>query len=622
MATVITQYPLPTPDLFDHDDHLSPIMSDKKATSNHSTFFKGEFSFVNKDAKNIESKDHNAAVSWHVMNRYERWKKQEQAKKLRASANIPTGTASGSSHSSVADVRQSSRSRSRGSPSTPSVQAATPSTNYGYDPWTDRPMQPDVVKASTFSTAMPDPGLLMSAVSSPSNQSSPMDDAFSILNAESNIDFSTPLTGTEVATISTDPMTTKLSTFAYEYLVPHLWPMEPGNVQGSYEIARCWDEVAAMSHDTCYANAYSALLATLMADFTHDDCLAYQAQVFQGKAMAELKQRVSTGNAGDLLSLKAILKLFCSETIVDNTSVARLHLKMLRNLVCANGGVILLDSWFREDLLSCDCYFALKYGTRPVLPAAEWTPGPLSQPWKARLVSAGVFGDHAAGVDSSVEHPILKSIFMDLREVFKTQEYALSHEVQADDQLLRWRQLRKFDCISRLADHYTNLTIYAHLFDFPRTQAMTTIATALLTNLILGCPEPVRFGNRLMEELRCRIVDSECELKESDGKRLRLWALYIGSLAERIHPQGLPNEKWFSLRLKESTAELGLQSWEDMKKLLRQLLFSVRLHDEVEGGRAHRTHDFRKGLYSISGVSWRLPIQPQLRLTSTTSFGG
>jgi hypothetical protein len=618
MATVITQYPLSTPELFDHDDHLSPIMSDKKATNNHSTFFKGEFSFVNKDAKNIESKDHNAAVSWHVMNRYERWKKQEQAKKLRASANIPIGTVSGSSHGSTGDNRQSSRSRSRGSPSTPSVQAATPSTNYGYDPWTDRPTRPDLTAAQNFATTMPEPGFLMSTVSSPSNQSSPMDDPFTTLNAESNIDFSMPMLGTEIDAVPADPMTSKLTTFAYEYLIPRLWPTEPGNVQGSYEIARCWDEVAAMAHDTCYANAYSALLTTLMAEVTHDESLVYQARVFQGKAMAELRQRVSAENAGDLLSLKAILKLFCSETMVDNTSVARVHLKMLRNLVSANGGVILLDSWFREDLLSCDCYFALKYGTRPVLPAAEWTPGPLSQPWKARLVSAGVFGDHAAGVDSSVEHPILKSIFMDLREVFKTQEYVLSHEVPADDQLLRWRQLRKFDCISRLADHYTNLTIYAHLFDFPRTQAMTTVATALLTNLVLGCPEPVRFGNRLMDELRSRIIDSECELEESDGKRLRLWALYVGSLAERIHPQSTPNEKWFNIRLKESTADLGLQSWEEMKRLLRQLLFSVRLHDEVEGGRAHRTHDFRKGLYSISGISWRRPIQPQLQHTSTS----
>ncbi|KAI9869568.1 MAG: hypothetical protein M1823_009026, partial [Watsoniomyces obsoletus] len=110
-------------------------------------------------------------------------------------------------------------------------------------------------------------------------------------------------------------------------------------------------------------------------------------------AVTELRQRVARKIPQDLLTLKAILKLFSTETIVDNTAVARAHLKMLRNMVTAEGGVILLDSWFREDLLSCDCYFALKYGTRPTLPAQEWTPGPLSQPWKARLVSAGIFGE-------------------------------------------------------------------------------------------------------------------------------------------------------------------------------------------------------------------------------------
>lgn len=65
--------------------------------------FRGEFSFVNKDASNIDSKDHNAAVSWHVMNRYERWKKQEEAKKLRASASLltPQQSASGTPGTSV-----------------------------------------------------------------------------------------------------------------------------------------------------------------------------------------------------------------------------------------------------------------------------------------------------------------------------------------------------------------------------------------------------------------------------------------------------------------------------------------------------------------------------------------
>jgi hypothetical protein len=453
------------------------------------------------------------------------------------------------------------------------------------------------------------PAFLPSTVSSPSTHSSSHEDPFAVMNNNPAIDMATLMTSGDLSNPADTPLAGKLISFGYEHVIPSVWPTEPGNVQGAHEMARSWDDLAAMGQDSCFGNAYLALLAGVMAGVDDDQSLVYQAGLFKGQAMAELRQRVAarTGTQ-DLLTLKAILKLFSAETISDNTAVARVHLKMLRNLVSANGGVILLDSWFREDLLSCDCYFALKYGTRPVLPAAEWTPGPLSQPWKARLVSAGIFGDHAAGVDTLVEHPILKAVFVDLRELFKTQEYVLTHEVPADDQLLRWRQLRRFDCISRLADHYTNLTIYSHLFDFPRTQAMTTIATALLANMVLGCPEPVRFGHRLLEELRSKVTEAEQELEESDAARLRFWALYVGSLAERVHPQPTATRQWFSQRLKECATELRLKGWEDMKKLLRHLLFSVRLHEEIENGRPFRIQDSTRGLYMICGTSWRQPL--------------
>ena len=140
---------------------------------------------------------------------------------------------------------------------------------------------------------------------------------------------------------------------------------------------------------------------------------------------------------------------------------------------------------------------------------------------------------------------------------------------------------------------------------------MTTIATALLANMVLGCPEPVRFGKRLLEELRVKVTEAEDELKESDGGRLRFWALYIGSLAEQVHPQPRTKTDSFASQLKACATELGLKGWEDQKKLLRQLLFSVRLHEEIESGRRFRTEDCTQGLYVACGTSWRQPLVPQ-----------
>ncbi|KIW91366.1 uncharacterized protein Z519_08262 [Cladophialophora bantiana CBS 173.52] len=605
-------------------------MSKDKRSPDQPAPFKGEFSFVNKDAGNIDSKDHNAAVSWHVMNRYERWKKQEQAKKLRASANVPVGPLSPpsqqpqqtqtpllpaqqllqQSHPQPQSVRQVSfenpNKRARLT-RTAQSRAITPAAPFGFDPWMiEQPLQlgyPGISSGQASSS-----GMQTSTTSTPSTHSSMIEDDPGPMLSSINKPLDPSASPFEAASLAMTPLMNNLIGFAYEVFIPQTWPRESDKNEGSYEVARSWDDAALIHQDVCYANAYLSLLAAAMGVLTEDESLAYQSRYFQGQAMAELRQRVARPGSQDLATLKAILKLFSAETLVDNTSVARMHLKMLRNLVNAAGGVILMDGWFREDLLSCDCYFALKYETRPLFPASEWTPGPLSQPWKARLLSAGVFGDHAATIDPLVEHPIMKAVITDLRELFKAQEYTQIHDVPSDDQLLRWKQLRKFDCVSRLADHYVNVAIYPHLFQRPLTQAYTCIATALMTAMVLGSPEPVRFGLKLITDLRKKLTDSASEDNATQFRRLRLWALYVGSLAEKVHPvSSAADEGWFHEEYQSLSSGMGVAGWDDTKKVVRQFLFSDKLHQEIESGRAHRMVDARQGLYTASGCSWREP---------------
>lgn len=602
-------------------------MSEGNRSPNQPAPFRGDFSFVNKDAGNIDSKDHNAAVSWHVMNRYERWKKQEQARRLRASANVPLGPLSppsqqpqqastpeqqqkpSSSRTPAQAVRRApyevpGRRRLVEGVQTRPISSATP---FSFDPWVaEQPLQLGYpgIAAGPGTTSGPQ----TSSASTPSTHSGIIeDDPSSVFTTMSTpLDLSETLF--EPSGLALNPLASGLITYAYEMFIPQLWPEESSRGQGAYEIARCWDDMTIMNQDTCFANAYLSLLAAAMAVMTDDDSLAYQSRYFQGQAMVELRQRVAQPTPPDMITLKAILKLFSSETLVDNTAVARMHLKMLRNLVNAAGGVILLDSWFREDLLSCDCYFALKYETRPLFPAQEWTPGPLSQPWKARLLSAGILGDHAAGIDPLIEHPLMKAVITDLRELFKSREYTRNHDVPTDDQLLRWQHLRRFDCISRLADHHVNLSIYPHLFLHPITQAYSCIAAALMTSMVLGSPEPVRFGLKLISDLRTKVTASESEAEDTQHQRLRLWALYVGSLAEKVHPVSTEHDLWFTKDYRNQAAELGLFGWEDVKKVIRHFLFSESLHQEIESGQAHRLMDAEQGLYSACGTSWRDPV--------------
>ncbi len=618
MASLIHQTPTSIFGIFDQNSWIDTDTMADRPRKQSPSFFKGEFSFVNKDAKNIDSKDHNAAVSWHVMNRYERWKKQEHAKKLRASANVPVGPMLPPGISE--DVRRHrgfAQKRSQLTNLQPTI--STPNAPIGFDPWVGEP-SPHIGYSRPSPTHPSGAITLPSKTSTPSTHSSLLEDLFSATWNTSNTSLGLGASGEafDHAIVLESPLANDLVSFAYSFLIVNTWPTEPGSVAGAYELARSWDDITAISQDQCFSNAYLGLLAVAMAGTNQDSSLLVHARQFQGQAMAELRQRVARSTAQDLITLKAILKLFSSETMVDNTSVARVHLKMLRNLVIAGGGVILLDSWFREDLLYCDCYFAMKFGTRPTLPAQEWTPGPLSQPWKARLISAAIFGDHSATVDPAIEHPVLKAVVTDVRELFKANDYVLTHDMPTDDQLLRWRQLRKLDCISRLADLYTNLSLYPHLYEKPKTQALTTITIELIMNMVFGSPEPVRLGLKLLSNLKEKFQESQSEADGEDA-HLRLWVAYIGSLAEKVHPVAGPAAGFFGASMKALVRSLRVEDLDEMKKILRQLLFSEKLHLEIEGGRPFRRADFRTGIYSSCGTSWRQPIPTDVSLPSLAS---
>ena len=534
--------------------------------------FRGEFSFVNKDAATIDDKSHADAVTRHVVNRYARWKKS--ARLPRQSATIPRLELSLASQS----VQHGPSRPSPIQKPTDRLAGTTQHDTNSQSSWEDTSEEE---LSSTPADATPEPILTTD---------------WSILKDCSSISNTSPTNMHVTGALPSfddvpERLINTLTSFAYEYVIAETWPQT--GIQNNYEIMRSWDDTVAALQDRCYADAFFALLAAIRKPGHH------HVHQFQLRANTELRHRIGR-RPQDLLTLKAILKLFSSETVVDNAPAARGHLKMLKSLVEAQEGIILLDPWFKEDLLSCDCYFALKHGTRPFFPAQEWSPGPLSEPWKARLRASSL-----GSIDPAIEHPALKSIFTDLRELFKVQNYVLNHDVPSEDQLLRWRQLRKLDCISRLADHRVNLTIYPHLYDKPKIQLLVTIATSLLANIVLGSPEPVCFGLKFLTELRKAFVD--CPRADED-KHLQLWTLYVGSLAEKVHPVDNSEQTWFANRLGKLAVEFKFDLRNGMKDLLRHFLFCESLHQEVASNRAYRTQDALKGLYSISGTSWRKPV--------------
>ena len=566
----------------------------RKQVIGQPTAFKGEFSFVNKDASNINSKDHNAAVSWHVMNRFEKWKKSEHTRKLRkgtttsSRATSAEASASGVSEQKGRDPGLIQRQR----------DDEIGTANYPPEPWHVDNAEQSMLDQTDLSTIPP----------------------FSMAN-QPQMTFDPQLTTTNLEATANSfgqnqqfpPIVSRILSYAYGVLIPTTWPCQGGRTKWTYEIAQTWDEIAAINSDACYASATLCLYATLMASALNDRELASQACFFQTQAMTELRQRV-TDHSGpyDSATLQAMLRLFSAETALDNTSTARVHLKMLRNVVSAEGGVILLDSWFRENLLSADCYFALKYQTRPVFPASEWTPGSLSQPWKLRISTARTPNEHSPNVDESIDNVVLRSIIADIRELFRVEQYVDSFDIAPDDQLLRWRQLRKYDCISRLAEHQLSVKIYPHLYDRPKLQLAVCIGVALMTGMVLGSPEPIRFGKKLLTDLTAAFAEAKQEIDKdpaSEGlvDNVVYWLLYVGQLAERAY--GEPATVWFGPRQERMVRTRDLDE-NDQEDVVKQLLYSAQLQNDLKGIRGRRNSEPRKGVYEACGISWRQPDTP------------
>jgi len=149
-----------------------------------------------------------------------------------------------------------------------------------------------------------------------------------------------------------------------------------------------------------------------------------------------------------------------------------------------------------------------------------------------------------------------------------------------------------------------------------------------MANMVLGSPEPVRFGVKLINDLRKKLVDSESEGEQDQFRRLRLWALYGGALAEKVHLTGNKTQGWFETNYQNLAAVVGLSAWEDAKRVMRQFLFSDLLHQEIHAGGAHRISDVGHGLYATSGCGWRERIvesdfigEPQDEATGRTGAG-
>lgn len=90
-----------------------------------------------------------------------------------------------------------------------------------------------------------------------------------------------------------------------------------------------------------------------MGATTNNKSIASQAGFLQVQAMTALRQKLSTVvGTCEKLTFEEFLKLVSTETALDDTATARIHLKSLRT---SQGDITMLNFWSRGNLLATDC---------------------------------------------------------------------------------------------------------------------------------------------------------------------------------------------------------------------------------------------------------------------------
>ena len=380
------------------------------------------------------------------------------------------------------------------------------------------------------------------------------------------------------------PMIDGLVSFACNVVIPSKWPQENLNNEHLYEYAQMWQTIADTAQDICFANAYFAVLSGLVAQrskksITTATWMARQSRRFQTKAMEMLRSRTQSISAmRSPYTFRAILYLFVSETVFEDVIQARTHLRMLQNLVNEMlGGVNALSPWIRENLLSADVFFAIKSETRPLLPSREWSPGPLNDTWRSRIKtvrSSSLSLSATPGLKSGLrKRPIsvskstastptptrnLKSrvisnnpdavdILEDLTELSEAYDYVQNTSLAADEPLLRWVQLRRYDLLSRLTDLRVDILLKPNNYTVPECLHIVCGVLVLWIVIEFGSPEPMALGRRLVTRVWKELQSisqqvggngpSDHKISPFSGVEigaLKVWVMYVLNSGARV----------------------------------------------------------------------------------------
>ena len=252
-----------------------------------------------------------------------------------------------------------------------------------------------------------------------------------------------------------------------------------------------------------------------------------------------------------------------------------------------------------------DYHRACKGLTRPILEFGGWVAERYRPSWQEAFEEMLPPSSRAEkGLDHMIAHTKLRDVFISLRGLVELLELITSDPTITSPTKRFCLGQRMLECQVQLIDRYVDATsegaetppVFAqsrggtqHQWN-AHSEAYTCLAALWWTrylkkeeNVPAGPASTIyNAGDRILPTLKTVLMQSELisnGLESLTHGRVRLWALYIGSLSEQrtriaTRPVLPPDNDWFTRELMSQARKMHLRVWGEVREVLQGFLYS------------------------------------------------
>ena len=558
--------------------------------------YKGELSFVAQDPSRPQTDRERYAVSTHVQGRYRQWRRNAKSKPRQANKPV---TPILTPHSNVEEIDSEDERVLRDEPKpTPEPQDA----KSGLEMW------PKDTKRHTLPTPGPSPRSPKALLASP----------LPVANFGNSDPFNS-------CPIPIGPKETEVLLFYYQNVVPIFTRyIEAMGIPSDIGRSKWHDPFSALQ-DKAEAYGFLARSAVFMSrNLVGNDRFTTRALTYRNKSSELLRSRLASREHQTFQgeTSRTVSSLLITAVVEESFDAALVHAKLLNFLLReqirmgdeADPGLVFVGLWY-------DLHRATMTLTRPALELAGWVSKQLLPSWQeARRSIPPLSGIARSGLDPQITDQPLRRLLTAIREFLE-----ILGIVVADPERIPASTLLSLAgyitvCQCHLVNRYLDvLAVHAQSVDSnhpnpnptmsnpltsrPAWQASTTAYASIaaiywtrqaikVENVPVGSARVFNAGKTLLPALRRCVTAAETYsngLDAQENARLRLWALYIGAMAEQAHDHGHGQSSrvaegedtemtrglgWFAREFAAQVIRMGLAMWSDVRRVLQGFLYS------------------------------------------------